>query len=593
MAPDVRGLSRRFDYLVPPTARQRVAVGTEVRIDLHGRRVGGWVTDVDVEPVPGVPLRELAKVRGAGPSAEVMELAEWAAWRWAGPLSAFLRAASAPAAVTTLPASTDPPRALALPLQADERRMLDEALSVPTASTLRFAPATDRYPLIASAVSRALCSSPGPRSVLVVCPGVVSARRLAARLRRDRLPVALLADDGPATAQAAQWAMAAAGGSTVVGARAAAWAPAPGLALVVVVDEHDESMQSERSPTWNARDVALERARRSGVPALLLSPCPSLEALEVSRLVVPDRSVERGGWPVLDVADRRDEDPATASSLISPQLAHLLSEGGRVVCVLNRAGRARLLACRSCGDLCRCEVCGASVGQNAAADLVCRRCQAVRPAVCASCGSGALKVLRAGVGRMRDDLAAMVGEPVDEVTALSGDAPSTRVVIGTEAVLHRMSRADVVAYCDIDQELTAPRFRAAEQALALIARGARLVGGRAGGGRVLIQTRLAEHPVVQAALHGDPGRVSDAERALRSELRFPPVTAMAVISGDAAPPYAEALGASQAEFGLEVIGPLEGRWLVRAPDHSTLADGLARVARPPGRLRVEVDPLRI
>jgi primosomal protein N' (replication factor Y) (superfamily II helicase) len=66
---------------------------------------------------------------------------------------------------------------------------------------------------------------------------------------------------------------------TVVGARAAAWAPAPDLAAVVVLDEHDEVWQEERVPTWHARDVAIERARRAGVPCVLVSPTPSLEAL--------------------------------------------------------------------------------------------------------------------------------------------------------------------------------------------------------------------------------------------------------------------------------------------------------------------------
>ncbi len=32
------------------------------------------------------------------------------------------------------------------------------------------------------------------------------------------------------------------------------------------------------------------------------------------------------------------------------------------------------------------------------------------------------------------------------------------------------------------------------------------------------------------------------------------------------------------------------RWLVRAPDHTVLCDGLARCPGPSGRLRVEVDP---
>ena len=91
----------------------------------------------------------------------------------------------------------------------------------------------------------------------------------------------------------------------MVGTRAAAWAPVGGLAAVVVVDEHDEAHQQEQAPTWHARDVALERAHRAGVPCVLTSPCPSLEALAESPVLVPSRAEERAGWPVVDVVDMR------------------------------------------------------------------------------------------------------------------------------------------------------------------------------------------------------------------------------------------------------------------------------------------------
>ena len=75
-------------------------------------------------------------------------------------------------------------------------------------------------------------------------------------------------------AGASDWAQARAG-ATVIGTRAAAFAPVADLAAVVVLDEHDERWQQERAPTWHARDVAVERARRAGVPCVLVSPAPS------------------------------------------------------------------------------------------------------------------------------------------------------------------------------------------------------------------------------------------------------------------------------------------------------------------------------
>jgi primosomal protein N' (replication factor Y) len=284
--------------------------------------------------------------------------------------------------------------------------------------------------------------------------------------------------------------------------------------------------------------------------------------------------------------DRTRDDPRTG--LFSERLVAAIraaTADRRVLCVLNRKGRARLLACAACGALARCERCQAAVEQDAEI-LRCRRCRYERPLVCAACGAQRLKTLRAGVTRIREELEALAGMPVGEVTGDSDEVPPTPVLVGTEAVLHRVDAAGTVAFLDIDQELLAPRYRAGEEALALLARAARLVGGRSGGGRVLVQTRLPRHEVLQAALHADPERLSTVERHRRQQLGFPPAAAVALVSGDAAEAVVKEL------TGVEVLGPDGDRWLVRAPVHTTLCDALAAVTRPAGKLRIEVDPLR-
>jgi primosomal protein N' (replication factor Y) len=231
-------------------------------------------------------------------------------------------------------------------------------------------------------------------------------------------------------------------------------------------------------------------------------------------------------------------------------------------------------------------------GDAGVGTLACRRCGAVRPVVCTACGGTRMKALRVGVTRAREELELLAGRPVAEVTGGDGATrvPDAAVLVGTEAVLHRVAVAHAVAFLDFDQELLAPRHTAGEQAFGLLARAARLVGGRdvAPSGRVLVQTRLPGHEVVDAALHADPSRFTVVESARRAALRLPPETAMALVSGEAAPAFVAALGP-----GVEVLGPADGRWLVRAPDHAVLADALAAAGRPPGRLRVEVDPRRV
>ena len=421
--PDVPAIDRVFDYVVPAEMASHVAVGSMVRVRLHGRRVGGWVVALAEAPTTDRALQPIAKVRGIGPPPALVELSKWAAWRWAGPRATFLRTASPTTAVRGLPPPAGAVAHAAAPVADD---LAVEAFAS-SRTLLRLPPARDPFPVVFEAARRG--------SALVLTPSLNQAAHFALRLRRAGLAVAQYPRD---------WAMAAAGGCTVVGARAAAWAPVADPDAVVVVDEHDEAYQEERAPTWNARDVAIERAGRAGAPCVLTSPCPSLDALAVAPLLAPSRADERAGWPPVEVVDRRKEPPGLG--LFSERLATVVREADRVVCVLNRKGRARLMACASCGELARCEVCEGSVEQSNEGGLRCRRCGHERPSVCLACGATRFKVLRAGVTKARDDLERLAGRPVAEVSADSqlpiGDAP---VIVGTEAVLHRVSRADVVA----------------------------------------------------------------------------------------------------------------------------------------------------
>jgi primosomal protein N' (replication factor Y) len=203
-------------------------------------------------------------------------------------------------------------------------------------------------------------------------------------------------------------------------------------------------------------------------------------------------------------------------------------------------------------------------------------------------------VLRAGVTRVAEDLQALVPRAgVGTVDRDTDELPADPVLLGTEAVLHRVRRAGLVAFLDFDAELLAPRFRAGEQALWLLARAARLLGPRSEGGRLLVQTRLPGHEVLQAAVRADPGLLLAAESSRRAALALPPHSALARLTGEV-----PALGSAAKLFRAAGLGVslLESSLLVRAPAAGALADALASVlpnARAAGRLRTEVDPLRV
>lgn len=567
---DASGPDRAFDYLVPENAADDVAVGSLVRVDLHGRRIGGWVVAVDpVDALERDRLLPIRKVTGRGPSPEIVGLAEWSAHRWAGRRSQFLRSASPPRAVVSIP------HARYSSLRPEPRSPATTRLIANGGGVLRLPPTSDVLPAIWSALAH------GP--TLVIVPGVDDAAVMAGRIRRAGVSVALLPEE---------WDRAAGGVDITVATRTGALATLATLGCIVVVDEHDERLQSESAPTWHARDVAIERGRRLGIPVVMISAVPTPEARRDSVIEAPDRQREVAGWPNIDIVDPTDHEGPARSRVSSALLAEIRDEGRRVLCVTNTTGRSALLACRSCRELTRCEICESVMAQTSDGDLACRRCGATRPPVCSECGSSAFVNLRPGAARLARELARATTRPVqlvegDAVPDWSTGDGIADVIVGTEAILHRVRSADTVVLLDIDAELFAPRFRAGQQVLALVAKAAQLVGNRGRGGRIIIQSAHPDHPLLMALGAADPGAAGEAESATRKAFGLPPFGGLAMIEGSGAGDFASSLPPSVR------VGGEGDRLQVRAESASALSDALAKGLRPArGKLRVAVEPAR-
>lgn len=571
-------------------------VGTIVRIPLHGRRVRGWVVADDVDAgTEAERILPLAKVVSAGPPADVVALCEWAAWRYAGPITALLGAASPPNVVAP---DEEPEREVALYPVAALPEVVAGAREL-RRSVIAWPPAVDRRELVLG-----LLASEG--STLVVVPAATRAPLLVRQLEREGRNAVVLGSDLSDAERTVMWDRARAGACVVVGGRLATLAPVPDLTAIVVLDEGDEALKEERAPTWNGREVAVERAERAGARVTLVSPAPTLESeMHATRSPLrPARGLERSGWSIVEVVEPRTEPPGRA--LLTTRLTAALQDvvetpGARAVCVQNRKGRARLLVCANCGELARCERCGAAVAE-ARVGLECARCGTSRPRLCLACHDTRLRARRVGATRLTEELAALLPRAhVAEVGAGTEVPADAQVLVGTEAVLHRVAPPPSVLLCaflEFDQELLAPRYRAAEQALWLLVRAARLVGPRSGPGRILVQTRVPDHEVIVAARHADPTVVIAAERTRRQALRFPPFGGLAEVTGGET-----AVASACAELArrpeLTVLGPsgTPPRALVQADGVEALCDGFAATdlsaARAHGRLRVEVDPLRV
>ncbi len=577
--PDVSGLDKTFDYYCPPKWADQISLGSMVRVDLHGRRVPGWVIAVDAVPPAGVTLRPISRLSSAGPPGDILDLARWVAHRWNGPLRAVVKSASPVRAVRSLPQERSTGAAIAVsPGAADSLTdFAGDCVAHPGVSAVQTSPTTDPLPFILAAVAL------GP--TLVIAAEAAVADGVVARLRKRRVRVGRHPYD---------WSAGLAG-SVVVGQRSAVFAPLPARpATIIVLDSHAEAMQEERVPTWHAARVAIERSRLNGGRCVLLSPMSALVGVDVDRVLSVSRSESRSGWPAVELLDRRDEEPRLASTLLPPVLVERMRNADRSLLILNRKGRARMLACASCTELARSED-GRHLMVERDGRLESVATGEQRPLVCASCGSTQLKRLRPGVSRIAEETGILLDRPAVELTADSEfngfDSERPAVVVGTEAALHRLDvRPDLVAFLDMDQELYGPRFRAGEQAMTLLVRAARLLNGRSSDSRIVVSTRAPDHPVLMAAQSADMTSFVSAELETRRMLGLPPFTAMAELSGASAEEMADRLMGVE---DISVVGPRpDGRFLATAHDHDVLSEALTDARRSGERVRVVVDPAR-
>lgn len=584
VVPDVTGVDKVFDYLIPSELHEVIGIGDRVRVPLHGRNVPGWVvaigstTDGFTE-VDETKLRSVVKRLGFGPSAEIVQLAQWASHRWCGRLRAFFVAASPSTLVATLPTAR---------YQRDQVKVEgDTAVSLAVSESRSLL--VQRGPLkspIDVLVGAALV---GP--TLVIVPTIVRARLFAASLKRHGFTVAVLPDD---------WNSAAGGVDVVIGSRTAVFARVPGLRSIIVIDEHDDSLREERTPTWHARDIAIERANEANASCILVSALPSVAAKVWAngRVVKSDEHETQSEWPSIQLIDRTVDERWSNSLLSSEFIAELRNHSRRIVVVLNTKGRARLLACASCKSLARCGNCDAAVEIGAQGQFSCPRCSVERPQVCVKCSSAKFLTLKPGVSKLREEIAQAAGRKVSDVVEVTAGGDNETAVdqakmlyVGTEAALHRLHDADTVVFLDIDQELAAPRYRASEIVGTLLVHAARLVGRSHRGGKVMVQTHSVDSPVLQAMATLRIDQYLQSVTEMRRSMKLPPFGALAQLSGSS---IDEAMEELQRNVFVHVSASSSGSYLVRAADWQVLADVLSEVEVPKGvRLKVEVDPGRV
>jgi len=429
----------------------------------------------------------------------------------------------------------------------------------------------------------------------------------------------------------------------VLGTRSAVFAPVPDLGLIVIDEEHDASFkQHEGGFRYSARDLAVVRAQRAGVPVVLGSATPALETLHnlsthrYERLSLPERALQKEPLRIALVDLRAHAVSAGLSQPVRAAIARHLGAEGQVLVFLNRRGYAPTLLCTACGWIAPCEDCDARLTvHRAAGRLRCHHCgaDAPLPQRCPQCGF-AVKPVGQGTERVEETLAQAF--PDTAVVRLDRDvvrhreqlesameriaSGAARILIGTQMVTkgHDFPNMTLVVVLNADQGLFSTDFRAPERLAQTIIQVAGRAGRGAKRGEVLIQTEFPEHPLLKNLLAEGYAGFARAALAERAQADWPPFTRLAAVRDSAATPEAalsflnEARGLASLTARVRLLGPVPaamakraGRYhaqlLLESPDrralHEFLGTWLPQLEQLPSARRVrwalDVDPIEL
>jgi len=342
----------------------------------------------------------------------------------------------------------------------------------------------------------------------------------------------------------------------VVGTRSAVFAPVADLALIIVDEEHDASYKQEETPRYNARDVAVMRAKMANGAVVLGSATPSLESYfnatknKYALVELPDR-VEDRPLPEVEIIDMRQEFQETGheqvvSRKLAAEIGERLDRKEQVMILLNRRGYSPVVLCRTCGKTLECQNCAIALTHHKREHrMVCHYCgyTAPVPKACVHCGSEYVYFLGTGSEKLEELLHGMfpqarIGrldrdtvrghEDVERALNALNDG-DLDLLVGTQMIAkgHDIHGVTLVGVVGADMALGMPDFRAAERTFQLLTQ----VAGRAGRGespgKVVLQTYFQDHYAVQYAAHHDFAGFYEKELRFRSWMHYPPYSALA------------------------------------------------------------------
>lgn len=345
----------------------------------------------------------------------------------------------------------------------------------------------------------------------------------------------------------------------IIGPRSAVFAPFKNLGIIIVDEEHESSYkQSDATPRYNARDVALYRAFLNNIPIVLGSATPSLESLfnaksEKYRYFHLSKRISQRNLPRTQVVDIKEqwfkggELPLYSDTLLLKMEAKVLSREQAII-LQNRRGYSPYILCQECGHVEKCPNCDITLTyHNFGKDLRCHYCGYSQPApsFCPNCRG--MEILYKGVGTQRVEEETIARFPHAKMLRMDQDTTRRKddhakilesfrnheadFLIGTKMIAKGLDfeRVTLVGVVNADQGLNFPDFRAVEKTFQLLVQASGRSGRGANSGEVVIQTFDPQHYIYPFLLTHDYLKFYEREIASRKALKYPPFSRLCLI----------------------------------------------------------------
>jgi primosomal protein N' (replication factor Y) (superfamily II helicase) len=398
------------------------------------------------------------------------------------------------------------------------------------------------------------------KQVLVLVPEINLTPQLSSRFeQRFNTTIVILHSSISKKQRLTNWLKAGSGqANIVIGTRSAIFTPMPHLGAIILDEEHDLSFKQQDGFRYNARDLAIFRAKLLDIPVLLGSATPSLESLSnVSdekyhylRLKKRAANAHSNKFTLLDVRNKLIEQGI--SHELKSVMQDELEKNNQILLFQNRRGYSPTLFCHHCGWVARCPSCDSNLTLHSSDNyMLCHHCENKSPIPqhCLSCDSSQVDIMGAGTQRIEETMHNLF----PDIEVLRIDRDSTRlkgsfekiiekinqgekqILVGTQMLSkgHHFPNVTLVVILDVDQGLFSCDFRALEKMAQSIVQ----VAGRAGRaekpGHVVLQTHQPEHPFFSTLLHEGYSVFASNTLTERKAMGLPPYHYMALLRSEA------------------------------------------------------------